>query len=502
MTILKLIFCGLCFFSSSLLAQSQPNILFISIDDLRTELGCYGVSEVKSPSIDALAKDAMVFERAYCQEAICGPSRASVMTGTRPDTNGVTQNSVHFRDTFPQAITLPEFFISKGYQAVNVGKIYHQGKPDNEKSWNTQPLYKSFKVKRKKGSYVIAEHNKIQSNLRAEMKEKYGEAVYRSLSFEPVLEAGPIDDHGYIDGYNTSLAIHTLKEINKSDKPWFMGLGYKRPHLPFTAPKKYFDLYDPEKLSVPKNRTPPTDGAMMGLHASFETRVRHGVPKSGEFDAAYHRKLKHAYYACVSYVDAQIGRVIQSLKDMGEYNNTLIVIWSDHGFHLGEYGIWGKATNYEVTTKVPLIIRSPLMKAKGQSTSALVELVDIYPTLLDLCGHKGPSYLEGKSLAPLLDQPNLPWKKGIFSQFPTPALREWAASPLSHGMRETYFGPLIRDVESKIKAQVGSKWDRQLFENDLMGYAYRSDCYRLVSWQDTTQPQSPPPLYRTIRPPK
>ena len=241
----------------------------------------------------------------------------------------------------------------------------------------------------------------------------------------------------------------------------------------------------------------------MGLHASFELRTRHGIPKRGPIEPELARTLKHAYLACVSYVDAQIGRMIGALEEAGVRENTIIIVWGDHGWHLGDMGIWGKATNYEIATRVPLIIWTPDMPkhTRGRATDALVELVDMYPTLCDLAGIPLPPHLEGHSFKPLLDDPDRPWKTAAFSQFPNPALREWAANPLSQGMRETWFGPLITEVEARIMAQQKDKWDRDLFENRLMGYAMRTDRYRLVVWKDTSHPGRRAHFRGTVRSP-
>ena len=228
------------------------------------------------------------------------------------------------------------------------------------------------------------------------------------------------------------------------------------------------------------------------MHASFELRTRHGIPKSGPIGEDLARTLLHGYYACVSYVDAQIGLMINALEKAGVRDNTIIIVWGDHGWHLGDMGIWGKATNYEIATRVPLIIWTPDMKVRGKSTNALVELVDMYPTLCELSDLPLPGHLEGRSFAPLLNNLEQPWKKAAFSQFPNPALREWAANPLSEGMRKTFFGPLIREVEKGIIKQQGETWDRDLFENHLMGYTMRTDRYRLVSWLDYRDPDAKP----------
>ncbi|MFP6763407.1 MAG: sulfatase-like hydrolase/transferase, partial [Planctomycetaceae bacterium] len=239
----------------------------------------------------------------------------------------------------------------------------------------------------------------------------------------------------------------------KSNVPLFLALGLTKPHLDFIAPKKYWDMYDPADIRLATQTTGPQDGAATGLHASFELRTRHGIPKSGPIGDDLARTLLHGYYACVSYADAQVGLMLEALEEAGVRDNTIIIVWGDHGWHLGDMGIWGKATNYEIATRVPLIIWTPDMTTGGQSTEALVELIDMYPTLCELAGLPVPDHVEGHSFAPLLKQPNRPWKRAAFSQFPNPALREWAANPLSAGMRQTFFGPLIEDVEGRIIRQ-------------------------------------------------
>jgi iduronate 2-sulfatase len=243
-------------------------------------------------------------------------------------------------------------------------------------------------------------------------------------------------------------------------------------------------MYDREAIPMSSQTNAPTGGAAMGLHASFELRTRAGIPKTGPLGEELSRTLKHAYLACVSYVDAQIGLMIDELEKAGVRDNTIIIVWGDHGWHLGDMGVWGKATNYEIATRVPMMIWTPDMKRRGVKTDALVELVDIYPTLCELSNVSIPDHVEGHSFAPLMNDPETPWKTAAFSQYPNPALREWAANPLSQGMRETWFGPLIEEVESRIKKQQGDKWNRDLFEKHLMGYTMRTDRHRLVVWRD------------------
>ncbi len=477
--------------------SSRPNVLFIAIDDLRPELGCYGNKDIHSPNLDKLAKQGRCFLRAYCQEAICSPSRASLLTGSRPDTIGVIENRAYFRDLNPQIVTLPQHFITHGYTAVYSGKIFHGRMTDEQHSWNHKPNRKGLTRPTTPGGNALPGNQRIYAENKDRMVTLYGERSSRGLIHGPAFEAAQVEDDGYVDGYNTSVAIQTLDELVQQDKPWFLALGFSRPHLPFHAPKRYFDLYNPEEIQLTKFSEPPQDGASMGLHASFELRTRHDIPKSGPINKSLSRKLLHAYYACVSYVDAQIGRVIASLEKNKVRDNTLIVVWGDHGWHLGEYGIWGKATNYEIATRVPLIISTPSMPQKGTSSDSLVELIDIYPTLCDLANIPQPDHLAGKSLVPVLHNPNAIIKGVAMSQFPTPALREWAANPLSPEMRETFFGPLISQVEQKIREQQGSQWNRELFEKYLMGYTLRDPRYRYIEWRDTRNPNLEP-IYQEL----
>ena len=477
--------------------KQKPNILFIAIDDLRPELGCYGSETAVTPNLDRLADNGLLFNRAYCQQAICSPSRASLMTGARPETINVIENYTYFRDLNPDIVTLPQHLRANGYETVYCGKIYHAQYNDPELSWSRQPAKDkcAFEAPNFPGEFALPENQALFSKNKSAMIAKYGEAAKRGLGKGPAYEKADVPDHTYEDGYNTELAIATLKDmLEKGEKPFFLGLGFKKPHLDWLAPKRYWDMYDPEKIPLAAHVNGPENGAEMGLHPSFELRVRSGIPKQGPIDDELARTLKHAYLACVSYVDAQIGKMIAALEEAGVRENTIILVWSDHGWHLGDMGIWGKATNYEIGTRVPMMIWTPDMpnENRGKTTDALVELVDMYPTLCELTGLDLPKHLEGQSFAPLLEDPNQDWKTAAFSQFPSPALREWAANPLSQGMRETYFGPLIVEVEERIIAQQKEKWDRELFENNLMGYAMRTDQYRIVSWKDRTDPNAKP----------
>jgi iduronate 2-sulfatase len=471
-------------------SNAKPrNVLFIAIDDLRPELGCYGETLVHSPNIDRLAKAGVRFNHAYCQEAICGPSRASLMTGMRPDHNGVVENNTHFRDTVPDVTTLPAHFAQHGYSTVGIGKIYHDGKND-EASWNTKAVSPPRPKPTPMMGYQLPETRAYLKQKRKEVIAQYGQQFVYSLGSGPAYEAYDVADNMYGDGYSADQAVATLQEIR--DKPFFLAVGFRKPHLPFVAPKKYWDLYDPADIELADNPFAPRDAPAMGLHASFELRTRKGIPKAGDIVDEQARKLVHAYLACVSYIDAQIGRLLDELDTLGLRDNTVIMLWGDHGWHLGEHGIWGKATNYEIATRVPLIVSAPGQRARNTASDALVELVDMYPTLSELANLPLPEHLDGQSFAPLLNRPNKSWKKAAFSQFPCPALREWAANPLSDEMRTTFFGPLITELEQKMAREDPSRYDKTLYENHLMGYTMRTAQYRLVLWVDHRDPQSEP----------
>jgi iduronate 2-sulfatase len=469
--------------------KRRPNVLFIAVDDLRPELACYGEKIVHSPNIDRIAARGVRFDRAYCQEAICGPSRASLMTGLRPDNNGVVENNTLFRDTVPDVTTLPAHFANHGYSTVGIGKIYHDRQNDPA-SWNRKAAAPPRPKPLPMMGYQSQENRRYLTKKRKEIIAKYGQQFVYSLGSGPAWEAVDLPDNMYEDGYFADQAVATLRELK--DDPFFLAVGFKKPHLPFIAPKKYWDLYDPADIELADNPFAPKDAPSMGLHASFELRTRKDIPKRGDIDDNQARKLIHAYLACVSYVDAQIGRILDELDALGLRENTVIMLWGDHGWHLGEHGIWGKATNYDIATRTPLIVSAPHHRARGLASKALVELVDMYPTLCELADLPAPKHLDGMSFAPLLDRPEREWKDAAFSQFPCPALREWAANPLSDEMRTTFFGPLIAELEQKMAAENPSLYDKELYENHLMGYTMRTDRYRLVLWVDYRDPKAKP----------
>ena len=383
-------------FLASYSVYAKPNILFIAVDDLRPELGCYGGKEVKSPHIDKLAEQGTVFNRAYCQVAVCGASRASLMTGLRPTRKRFLKYDTFAEKDVPDAITLPEELRKNGYHCISNGKIFHHRNDTAKRSWSEAP----WKPSMGGASFLDPKSKPMIGG-----KKKRG----------PVLEFPEVADSAYPDGQIGNKTIADLKRMKKNSKPFFLACGFIKPHLPFYAPKKYWNLYDRASLELADNRERPKN-APSALRGSGEIHNYHDRGMKYNSDE-WHRACLHGYYACVSYVDAQIGKIMKTLDDLDLRKNTIIVLWGDHGCHLGEHNFWGKHNLMHLSTRSPLIVSAPRFKS-GQTCDRLVEFVDLYPTLIDLSGLKSVNEkLEGTSFKPLLEKPRSPWKKAVFSQF-------------------------------------------------------------------------------------
>ncbi|MBN1910772.1 MAG: sulfatase [Pirellulales bacterium] len=406
----------------------RPNVLFIAVDDMRPDLGCYGSNLIKTPNIDRLGDSGVVFTRAYCQEALCNPSRASLLSGLRPDTIRVWDLPTHFRTTRPETVTLPQAFMRGGYHTAAIGKIFHHNLFDPA-SWSEPKLdaqtdrkmfYPGVQYLDPKTQARVDEiFNKLRSEGKtAEYVYKYG---HRHIKLKAT-ECLDVPDNAYFDGAQTDVAVEKIKSLAAEGKPFFFGVGYHKPHMPFTAPKRYWDMYDRDKIPLAENDFAPKGAPPMAMNTMQELRDYEDTsdsprPDQGSVSPDRARLLRHAYFACVSYTDAQIGRLLDALKETGLDKNTIVVLWGDHGWKLGEHRSWCKMTNYEIDTRSPLIVRVPGAKGNGKKCGRLVEFVDIYPTLCELAGVEAPAELEGTSFAPLLEDVDRPWKKAALSQF-------------------------------------------------------------------------------------
>lgn len=444
-------------------SAKKMNVLFIAVDDLKPNLGCYGDPLAKSPNIDRLAAKGTMFSRAYCQQAVCSPSRTSLLTGLRPDTTRVYDLVVHFRTTIPDVVTLPEQFKKHGYHTQGLSKIYH-GSLDDAQSWSVPhwaPRTKGYGTA--EGLAVMnrlydeaSETDKAAKPVKAKKAGKKAKSAASKVRGLP-WEAADVPDNYFADGATADKAIEVLREIK--DKPFFLAVGFLRPHLPFVAPKKYWDLYDPSQFKFADYRTAPKDCPPLAMSSWGELRAYYGMPKEGPLSPEQERKMLHGYYAAMSYTDTMIGRVIGELERLGLRENTIIILWGDHGWHLGDHGLWCKHTNFEQATHAPLIISVPGQKTAGKKCDALVEFVDIAPSLMDLCGVPLTENLEGTSFKPLIEDPSRPWKKAAFSQYPRGGQgQQW----MGHSMRTERY----RFTEWLARDQQGREIELYDYEKD------------------------------------
>jgi choline-sulfatase len=375
-----MVFCS-CTFSKSKVENepSKPNILFIAVDDLRPELNFYGANLIHSPNLDKLASESLVFNRAYCNVPVCGASRASLLSGARPTRHRFIDARTRKDEDNPDAISLPMLLKQNGYATISNGKIYHH-QNDDSLAWDE--IWQSDG----KWLYALEENQKIR------------EETYRGMP----LECADVNDTVYRDGKLAKKAIYDLNRLKKTGKPFFLTMGVGKPHLPFCAPKKYWDLYDRTNISLPESYIQPESTPKEAFHKFGELRNYETIPKKGDIPEEQAKELIHGYYACVSYIDAQIGLVLDELKSLGLAENTIVILWGDHGWNLGDHKLWCKHCTFATALRTPLILKVP-GKTNGQKTDAITEYIDIYPSLCDLVGIEKPKHLEGESFVPLIN---------------------------------------------------------------------------------------------------
>jgi arylsulfatase A-like enzyme len=376
---------------------SAPNVLFIAVDDLRPQLNCYGRSQMHTPHIDQLASSGTLFERAYAMVPTCGASRASLMTGIRPSPNRFVGYRTWAERDAPGIPTLNDHFKANGYHTASFGKVFHHA-ADSKDGWSGP--------NRRPGDgwtgYVL------EKNIARTNNDKPGRGYPYEAADKP--------DSRYLDYKIADAAMEHMATRKNEDKPWFLAVGLYKPHLPFAAPKKYWDLYSKEDIHLPPNYESPENAPGTALHNSGELRSYRGVPESGPVSDDMARRMIHGYYACVSFADAQVGRLLDRLEKTGQAQNTIVVLWGDHGWQLGEHGMWCKHCTFETSMQVPLIVRAPGMD-DNQRTRGLTELIDLYPSLCELTGLPKPDHLDGRSFVPLLKNPDRSWKAAAVGRF-------------------------------------------------------------------------------------
>jgi iduronate 2-sulfatase len=376
------------------LAQQRPNVLFIAVDDLRPQLGCYGQSQMVTPNIDRLAAQGTLFNRSYCMVPTCGASRASLMTSIRPARNRFINHLAWAERDAKGITTLNTHFKTHGYTTLSNGKVFHHPE-DNAQGWS-EPAWRP---------------NRTQTYLHPD-----NQATAAKNDRGPAYESADVADDAYADGQLAQKAIDDLRRLKEQNQPFFLAVGFFKPHLPFVAPKKYWDLYEREQIQLPDPYAPPQDAPDEAIHNSGELRAYAGIPKTGVLPEELARTLIHGYYACVSYTDAQVGKVLDELNRLGLADNTIVVLWGDHGWNLGEHTLWCKHCCFETSMRTAFIVKAPGV-AGGQKTDGLIEYIDVYPSLCELAGLPVPAHVQGRSFVPLLRDPAGPGKEVAVGRF-------------------------------------------------------------------------------------
>lgn len=398
--------------------RNRLNVLLILVDDLKPSFGAYGDEWVHAPNLDRLAASGIRFEAAYCNQAVCAPSRNNLLTGSRSTSLGIYNLGTHFRRSVPDAVTLPQFFRKHGYHSAGVGKVFHvgHGNVGDPRSWS-EPFYPDKVI-----DYVLPESTggKLTREEAYFSNQKLGKI--RSLPRGAAWERSAVSDDAYADGRIAARAIQLLQQANNRDQPFFLAVGFVKPHLPFCAPEKYWDLYDRSKLPMPMTKTVPQGAPNFAPKFSLgEINQYKPIPDKPPLSLSMTQTLIHGYYAALSYMDAQLGRVLNELERSGMTKNTIVVLWGDHGYHLGDHGLWTKHTNYEQATRIPVIIKAPGVTSPASTSSTLIETVDLFPTICELAGLPKPQLpqpIDGRSLLKVLKDPNLSHRDHAYHCYP------------------------------------------------------------------------------------
>lgn len=448
--------------SLGLTANQRPNVVFLSVDDLKPILGAYGSVAVPTPEIDRLASRGTTFLNTYTQLAVCAPSRMSAFTGLRPDSTKVWDLRTHLQDANPEAVTMQQLFKEAGYATAGAGKVMHGARNEHPESWSMPftphrqlPFNEDYPVPAHDNAFYQNElshrvYEELQASDIRDWKERFD--YLRERDAMPSTESLDLPDDAYVDGALAVWASRLLEDFAENGEPFFLTVGFAKPHLPFVAPKKYWDLFDRDDIDLAEFRERAANSPEFAYHNFGEMRSYSDITSNWneDIDEAKQRELIHGYYACVAFIDAQVGKILDKLEETGLADNTIVVFWGDHGYHLGDHGMWNKHSNFEQATHSPLIISAPGFNG-NQKAEGMTEFVDIFPTLIELADLEAPYEMEGESLVPVLENPVTEIKEYAISQYPR--------------------------------------------GGDLMGYALRTERYRLVLWMKsnwrTTMPYRP-----------
>lgn len=436
-------------------AADKPNVLLILVDDLKPALGCYGDTVAVSPNIDRLAARGMRFDLAYCNQAVCAPSRFTLMLGSHSTSTGLYGLGSDLRTALPDAVTLPQHFSRHGYHTESLGKVFHigHGNHGDPASFSVPHFHEKVIEYVDPASTDGGKLTREEAYFTNQKLDAIG-----SLPRGAAWESPVVEDNAYADGRIAAETISRLRKASTADRPFFIAMGIARPHLPFSVPQKYWDLYDPAQLPLPRFEQLPADAPRVAGKRGGEISNYKPVPEGARqapYDEDLKRRLIHGYYASVSYADAQIGKVLEELDRLGLSEKTIVVLWGDHGFHLGDLGIWTKHTNYEQANRIPILISAPGITMPGSATRQPAESVDIFPTLAELAGlpaPAGPQPIDGRSLVPTLRDPAARVREHAFHAYPKARLgrairseryrlvewSEWNESPAAEPELELY----------------------------------------------------------------